>query len=247
MAMAKTIRKTAVVSGVCDGFIGNRMIEQYSRQATFMLEEGALPQQIDRAAEAFGFAMGPFRMGDLAGNDIGWAIRKRRYVERPDMVYANNADALCEMGRFGQKTGKGWYDYRPGDRTPHPSAEVEAMILEQSKAQGIERREIGDEEIVERLVYALVNEGARILEEGIAARASDIDIVYLSGYGFPVWRGGPMFHADQVGLYNVLAAMRRYANGHRGEAWEPAPLLVELVQAGRSFNDPVARPRAAAA
>ena len=247
MAMAKKIRKTAVVSGVCDGFIGNRMIEQYSRQATFMLEEGALPQQVDRAAEAFGFAMGPFRMGDLAGNDIGWAIRKRRYVERPDMVYADNADALCEMGRFGQKTGKGWYDYRPGDRTPHPSAEVEAMILEQSKAQGIERREIGDEEIVERLVYALVNEGARILEEGIAARASDIDIVYLSGYGFPVWRGGPMFHADQVGLYNVLAAMRRYANGHRGEAWEPAPLLVELVQAGRSFNDPVARPRAAAA
>ena len=247
MAMAKKIRKTAVVSGVCDGFIGNRMIEQYSRQATFMLEEGALPQQVDRAAEAFGFAMGPFRMGDLAGNDIGWAIRKRRYAERPGMVYADNADALCEMGRFGQKVGKGWYDYVAGDRTPRPSAEVEAMILERSKAQGIERREIGDREIVERLVYALANEGARILEEGIAARASDIDIVYLSGYGFPPWRGGPMFHADQVGLYNVLAAMRRYARGHRGEAWEPAPLLVELAEAGRSFNDPVARPRAAAA
>ena len=247
MAMAKRIRKTAVVSGVCDGFIGNRMIEQYSRQATFMLEEGALPQQVDRAAEKFGFAMGPFRMGDLAGNDIGWAIRKRRYAERPDMVYANNADALCEMGRFGQKVGKGWYDYVAGDRTPHPSAEVEAMIIEQSKAQGIERREISDREIVERLVYALANEGARILEEGIAARASDIDVVYLSGYGFPPWRGGPMFHADQVGLYNVLAAMRRYARGHRGEAWEPAPLLVELAEAGRSFNDPVARPRAGAA
>ena len=247
MAIARRIRKTAVVSGVCDGFIGNRMIEQYSRQATFMLEEGALPQQVDRAAEAFGFAMGPFRMGDLAGNDIGWAIRKRRYAERPGMVYADNADALCEMGRFGQKVGKGWYDYVAGDRTPRPSAEVEAMILERSKAQGIERREIGDREIVERLVYALANEGARILEEGIAARASDIDIVYLSGYGFPPWRGGPMFHADQVGLYNVLAAMRRYARGHRGEAWEPAPLLVELAEAGRSFNDPVARPRAAAA
>ena len=247
MAVARRIRKTAVVSGVCDGFIGNRMIEQYSRQATFLLEEGALPQQMDRAMEKFGFAMGPFRMGDLAGNDIAWAIRKRRYVEQPDMVYAKNADALCEMGRYGQKTGKGWHDYVPGDRTPHPSAEVEAMIIGQSKALGIERRKIGDQEIVERLVYALVNEGARILEEGIAARASDIDMVYLSGYGFPLWRGGPMFHADQVGLYNVLAAMRRYARGHRGEAWEPAPLLVELAEAGRSFNDPVARPRAAAA
>ena len=247
MAMAKTIRKTAVVSCVCDGFIGNRMIEQYSRQATFLLEEGALPQQVDRAIEAFGFAMGPFRMGDLAGNDIGWAIRKRRYLERPDMVYAKNADRLCEMGRYGQKTGKGWYDYRPGDRTPHPSADVEAMILEESAALGIARRQISEREIVERLVYALVNEGAHILAEGIAARASDIDIVYLAGYGFPAWRGGPMFHADQVGLYNVLAAMRRYARGHRGEAWEPAPLLVELAEAGRAFNDPVARPRAAAA
>ena len=246
MAMAKRIRKTAVVSGVCDGFIGNRMIEQYSRQAGFLLDEGALPQQVDRAAEAFGFAMGPFRMGDLAGNDIGWAIRKRRYIEKPGMVYAKNADLLCEMGRFGQKTGKGWYDYVPGDRTPRPSDEVEAMIVGQSAAQGITRRAISDQEIVERLVYALTNEGARLLEEGIAARASDIDIVYLSGYGFPLWRGGPMFHADQVGLYNVLAAMRGYARGDRGDAWEPAPLLVELANAGLSFNQYAARPRAAA-
>ncbi|HSD16623.1 MAG TPA: 3-hydroxyacyl-CoA dehydrogenase NAD-binding domain-containing protein [Thermomonas sp.] len=246
MAMARRIRKTAVVSGVCDGFIGNRMLEQYSRQAGFLLDEGALPQQVDRAAEAFGFAMGPFRVGDLAGNDIGWAIRKRRYVEKPGMVYAKNADLLCEMGRYGQKTGKGWYDYVPGDRTPRPSAEVEAMIVAQSQAQGISRRAISDQEIVERLVYALANEGARLLEEGIAARASDIDIVYLSGYGFPPWRGGPMFHADQVGLYNVLAAMRGYARGHRGEAWSPAPLLVELAEAGLSFNQYVARPRAAA-
>ena len=244
MAMAKRIRKTAVVSGVCDGFIGNRMIEQYSRQAGFLLDEGALPQQVDRAAEAFGFAMGPFRMGDLAGNDIGWAIRKRRYVEKPGMVYAKNADLLCEMGRYGQKTGKGWYDYVPGDRTPRPSAEVEVMIVGQSAAQGITRRAISDQEIVERLVYALTNEGARLLEEGIAARASDIDIVYLFGYGFPPWRGGPMFHADQVGLYNVLAAMRGYARGYQGEAWEPAPLLVELADAGLSFNQYVARPRA---
>ena len=246
MAVAKKIRKTAVVSGVCDGFIGNRMIEQYSRQAGFLLDEGALPQQVDRAAEAFGFAMGPFRMGDLAGNDIGWAIRKRRYVEKPGMVYAKNADLLCETGRYGQKTGKGWYDYVPGDRTPRPSAEVEAMIVGQSQAQGITRRAISDQEIVERLVYALTNEGARLLEEGIAARASDIDIVYLFGYGFPPWRGGPMFHADQVGLYNVLAAMRRYAQGYQGDAWEPAPLLVELAESGLSFHQYVARPRAAA-
>ncbi len=246
MAMAKRIRKTAVVSGVCDGFIGNRMIEQYSRQAGFLLEEGALPQQVDRAMEAFGFAMGPFRMGDLAGNDIGWAIRKRRYLEQPGMVYPKNGDLLCEMGRYGQKTGKGWYDYVPGDRTPHPSAEVEAMIVAQSRELGLERRAISDKEIVERLVYALTNEGARLLEEGIAARASDIDIVYLSGYGFPVWRGGPMFHAEQVGLYNVLASMRGYARGHRGECWEPAPLLVELADAGLSFNDFAARKRTAA-
>ena len=246
MAMAKAIRKTAVVSGVCDGFIGNRMLEQYSRQAGFLLDEGALPQQVDRAAEAFGFAMGPFRVGDLAGNDIGWAIRKRRYVEKPGMVYPKNGDLLCEMGRYGQKVGKGWYDYVPGDRTPRPSAEVEAMIVEQSKALGIERRAISDAEIVERLVFALANEGARILEEGIAARSSDIDIVYLSGYGFPVFRGGPMFHADQVGLYNVLAAMRRYACGYQGDAWEPAPLLVELAEAGSSFQS-FARPRANAA
>ena len=237
MALAKTIRKTAVVSGVCDGFIGNRMIEQYSRQAGFLLDEGALPQQVDKAAEAFGFAMGPFRMGDMAGNDIGWAIRKRRAVEHPEMTYTKIADKVCELGRFGQKTGKGWYDYKPGDRTAYPSGEVNALIEAHSKELGIERRPINDEEIVERLVYALVNEGAQILDDGIAARASDIDIVYLTGYGFPLWRGGPMFYADSVGLPNVLAAMRRYARGHEGAAWEPAPLLARLAEAGKSFND----------
>ncbi len=236
MALARRIGKTAVVSGVCDGFIGNRMIEQYSRQAGFLLEEGALPQQVDRAMEAFGMAMGPFRMGDLAGNDIGWAIRKRRAVESPEITYSRTADLLCEMGRFGQKTGAGWYDYAPGDRTARPSPVVDAMIEAYSAEQGINRRRIDDQEIVERLVYALVNEGALILEEGIAAKASDIDVVYLTGYGFPVWRGGPMFHADTVGLYNVLRSMRRFANGLHGDAWEPAPLLVELADAGRSFN-----------
>jgi 3-hydroxyacyl-CoA dehydrogenase len=236
MALAKKIGKTAVVSGVCDGFIGNRMVEQYGRQAGFLLDEGALPQQVDRAIEKFGFAMGPFRMGDLAGNDIGWAIRKRRAVEQPDLTYSKTADLLCELGRFGQKTGAGWYDYKAGDRTAYPSLLVNEMIEKYSKDIGVTRRAISDEEIVERLLYALVNEGAHILQEGIAAKASDIDIVYLAGYGFPIWRGGPMFHADSVGLYNVLAAMRRYAKGYQGGAWEPAPLLVQLAEAGQSFN-----------
>ena len=236
MALAKKIGKTAVVSGVCDGFIGNRMIEQYSRQAGFLLDEGALPQQVDRAMEKFGFAMGPFRMGDLAGNDIGWAIRKRRALEKPDLTYSKTADLICELGRYGQKTGAGWYDYKPGDRNAHPSAEVNALIEKHSADIGLARRAISDEEIVERLVYALVNEGAHILADGIAAKASDIDIVYLAGYGFPIWRGGPMFYADSVGLYNVLTAMRRYAKGHEGKAWEPSPLLVQLAETGQTFN-----------
>jgi 3-hydroxyacyl-CoA dehydrogenase len=236
LAFAKKIRKTGVVSGVCDGFIGNRMVEQYFRQAGFLLDEGALPQQVDRAIEAFGFAMGPFRMGDLAGNDVGWAIRKRRAVESPEFQYSKTADLLCEQGRFGQKTAAGWYDYRPGDRTPQPSALVDDMIVRHSQSLGIERRAIPDEEIVERLVFALVNEGAKILEDGIALRASDIDMVYLSGYGFPLFRGGPMFYADTVGLPSVLAAIERYAHGYHGEAWAPAPLLVRLAAEGGTFN-----------
>jgi 3-hydroxyacyl-CoA dehydrogenase len=236
MAVAKKIRKTAVVSGVCDGFIGNRMIEQYIRQALFMLEEGALPAQIDRAIEKFGFAMGPFRMSDLAGNDIGWAIRKRRYVEKPEVTYSKTADLLCEMGRYGQKTGAGWYDYKPGERKPIASQAVNDMIVKHSADLGVERRKISDEEIVERLVYALVNEGALILEEGIALRASDIDMVYLTGYGFPLFRGGPMLYADMVGLPNVLMAMHKFARARHGDAWKPAPLLVKLAGEGKGFN-----------
>ncbi|MCA8067781.1 enoyl-CoA hydratase/isomerase family protein [Burkholderia sp. AU31624] len=236
MAVAKKIRKTAVVSGVCDGFIGNRMIEQYIRQALFMLEEGALPAQVDRAIEKFGFAMGPFRMSDLAGNDIGWAIRKRRYVEQPELHYSKIADRLCEQGRFGQKTGAGWYDYVPGDRKAKPSSLVDEMVVAYSKERGVERRKIGDDEIVERLVFALVNEGAKILEEKIASKASDIDMVYLTGYGFPLWRGGPMLYADVVGLYNVERAIRRYAAAPNGDAWQLAPSIAELAKAGRGFN-----------
>ncbi|SAK94389.1 fatty acid degradation protein [Caballeronia fortuita] len=237
MQLAKKIRKTAVVSGVCDGFIGNRMIEQYIRQALFMLEEGALPAQIDRAVEDFGFAMGPFRMSDLAGNDIGWAIRKRRYREQPELHYSRIADRLCEMGRFGQKTGAGWYDYEPGKRDALPSKEVDDMIVAYSKERGIERRAIGDEEIVERLVLALVNEGAKILEEGIAAKASDIDMVYLTGYSFPLWRGGPMLYADTIGLDNVERAMRKYAQQANGDAWRPAARVTVLAQSNGRFND----------
>jgi 3-hydroxyacyl-CoA dehydrogenase len=236
LALSKKLKKTGVVSGVCDGFIGNRMVEQYIRQAGFLLDEGALPQQVDRAIEQFGFAMGPFRMGDLAGNDIGWYIRKRRAVEMPEVAYSRTADLLCEQGRFGQKTGAGWYDYQAGDRTPHPSQAVNDMIVRHSKDLGIARREISDREIVERLVYALVNEGAKILDEGIALRASDIDMVYLSGYGFPLYRGGPMFYADTVGLSNVLAAIEQYARGYHGEAWAPAALLQRLAAEGRGFN-----------
>ena len=236
MALSKKIRKTGVVSGVCDGFIGNRMIEQYSRQAGFLLEEGALPEQVDKAIEKFGFAMGPFRMGDLAGNDIGWYIRKRRYIEKPEVTYSKTADLLCEMGRFGQKTSAGWYDYKPGDRKPYPSQVVNDMIVKHSADLGIERRKISDQEIVERLVYALVNEAAYILEEGIAQRASDIDMVYLTGYGFPLFRGGPMFYADTVGLQNVVMAMEKYAKGRHGDAWKPAPLLADLAAEGKTFN-----------
>jgi len=236
MALSKKIRKTGVVSGVCDGFIGNRMIEQYSRQAGFLLEEGCLPEQVDKAIEKLGFAMGPFRMGDLAGNDIGWAIRKRRYAERPDMKYSRTADLLCELGRYGQKTSAGWYDYKPGDRKPYPSQLVNDMIVKHSRDIGVERRRVSDQEIVERLVYSMVNEAAYILEEGIAQRASDVDMVYLTGYGFPLHRGGPMFYADSVGLMNVVAAMEKYAQGRHGEFWKPAPLLAKLAAEGKTFN-----------
>jgi 3-hydroxyacyl-CoA dehydrogenase len=238
MVVAKKIKKTAVVSGVCDGFIGNRMIEQYGRQGGFLLEEGCTPSQVDKAIEKFGFAMGPFRMGDLAGNDIGWAIRKRRYQEKPNMKYSKTADLLCEMGRFGQKTGAGWYDYQAGKRDAIPNKDVEAMIVKHRADMGITARKISDEEIVQRLVFSLVNEAAHILEEGIASKASDIDMVYITGYGFPIYRGGPMLYADQIGLFNVVQAMNRFAANPLDDAefWKPAPLLAKLAAEGKTFN-----------
>ena len=186
----------------------------------------------------FGFAMGPFRMGDLAGNDIGWAIRKRRAGERADMKYSKTADLLCELGRFGQKTGAGWYDYQAGKRDAIPSQLVEQMVADHRKELGITARKVSDEEIVQRLVFALVNEAAHILEEGIANKASDIDMIYLTGYGFPLFRGGPLCYADQVGLYNVVATMQRFAQNplDDGAFWQPAPLLLRLVAEGKSFT-----------
>jgi 3-hydroxyacyl-CoA dehydrogenase len=243
MSLARRIGKTAVVSGVCDGFIGNRMLEQYVRQGLFMLEEGASPAQIDKALEKFGFAMGPFRMYDLAGNDIGWHIRKRRYVEQPHIKYARIADLVCELGRFGQKTGAGWYRYEAGRRDALPDPVIDDLIAGERKRLGIKPRRLDDAEIVDRLVYALVNEGARILEEGIAQRASDIDVVYLFGYGFPPQRGGPMFHASQVGLANVLRRMHEFAANPHGDPgfWKPAKLVARLAESGGSFDDAVAK------
>ena len=238
MSLAKKIKKTAVVSGVCDGFIGNRMIERYSQQAGFLLDEGATPQQVDKALEKFGMAMGPFRMGDLAGNDIGWAIRKRRAQETPDMKYSRTADKLCELGRYGQKTGAGWYDYQAGRRDAIPSELVGKMIEDHRKELGITPRKISDEEIVQRLVYALVNEGAHILEDGIASKSGDIDMVYLTGYGFPIYRGGPMHYAGEQGLFNLVQAMNRFAQNPRDDQafWTPAPLLAKLAAEGKTFS-----------
>jgi 3-hydroxyacyl-CoA dehydrogenase len=236
MKLGKTLKKVPVVSGVCDGFIGNRMIEKYGQQSLFLLDEGCTPQQVDAAAQKWGLAMGPFTMGDMAGLDIGWEIRKRRYKERPDFLYSKVGDKIAEAGRFGQKTGKGWYLYEPGNRKPIADPEVEKLISQYRTEQGIKARSISDEEIVERLVYALVNEGAKILEEGIALRASDIDMVYLTGYGFPPFRGGPMFYADMVGLDKVLSTIQTFQKGYQGEVWKPTPLLVKLAKEGKTFN-----------
>jgi 3-hydroxyacyl-CoA dehydrogenase len=239
MKLAGRLGKTAVVSGVCDGFIGNRMMEQYSRQAEFLLEEGCTPEQIDGTAEKFGFAMGPFRVSDLVGNDIILHIRNRWRDEKPRVRYSKTVELLYAMGRYGQKSGAGWYDYKPGSRHAFPSPAVDEMVRKHREGIGIVPRKVPEGEILERLVYALVNEASRILEEGIALRASDIDVVFIMGYGFPAWRGGPMFYADTVGLSTILRRMRQFAgNPHADpEFWQPAPLMVKLAAAGARFNE----------
>lgn len=236
MQLAKSISKIAVLVGVCDGFVGNRMLSQYSREANFLIEEGAGLQQVDQALYNFGMAMGPFAMADMAGLDIGWAARQRQAPMRPaHLRYSKVADRICEMGRFGQKTDAGFYRYEAGSRIPIPDPEIESLIERCAQEENIRRSPVSEEEIIQRTIYALVNEGARILEEGIVQRASDIDTVYVNGYGFPAYRGGPMFYADTVGLDKVYATICEYHEKH-GEYWKPAPLLERLAKEGRRFD-----------
>jgi 3-hydroxyacyl-CoA dehydrogenase len=237
MKLAKTLAKVPVLVGVCDGFVGNRMIFQYSREAEFLVEEGALPWQIDQALTDWGLAMGPFAMGDMAGLDVGWRIRKQHAASRPnDRRYSHLADQICEKGRYGQKTNAGWYRYEKGSRTPLPDPDIEQMVLAESRRLGIARQPIADAEIVKRTIYALVNEGAKLLEEGIALRPGDIDVIYIAGYGFPAWRGGPMCYADSVGLDQVYADVKRFHETH-GFWWRPTRLLEKLAREGKRFAD----------
>lgn len=229
VTIAKRIAKVPVVVGVCDGFVGNRMLAARSKQSEKFLFEGALPQQVDAVVTKFGLPMGPFAMGDLAGLDIGWRSRKDRGIK------SEIADALCEAGRFGQKTGKGYYKYEGGSRAPLPDPEVEKLIEETLAKLGLKRRQISDDEILERMVYPMINEGARILEEKIAARPSDIDVVWLYGYGWPIYRGGPMFYADQVGLKHIADRLSFYAKQTNDPSLEPAPLLKRLADEGKTF------------
>jgi 3-hydroxyacyl-CoA dehydrogenase len=233
LAVGQRIGKTGVVAKVCPGFIGNRMLAGYRKAANDLMRAGAKPAAIDSAIESFGFAMGPFRMGDLAGLDIGWAGRKRRYAENPDLPHDEIGDALCELGRFGQKTGGGWYDYEAGNRDPKPSPVTDQILADYWTRHGVRPTDFDQVAIARLLVFALVDVGAQILQEGIALRASDIDVVYLSGYGFPRHMGGPMWYADQVGTATVLAELR---SAHQGDDWAPAELLVRLAAEQGTFN-----------
>jgi 3-hydroxyacyl-CoA dehydrogenase len=228
MAVGRRIAKVPVCVGVCDGFVGNRMLHQRGREAEKLILEGALPHQVDKVLVDFGFPMGPFAMGDLAGLDVGWRIRKGKGVK------AAVADRICELGRFGQKTGAGYFRYEKGERTPIPDPEVEKIIVDVSTEMGITRRHIADDEILARLLYPMVNEGAKILEEKIANRASDIDVIWVYGYGWPVYRGGPMFWADQVGLKVIRDRMLEWQR-QQGDVWKPAELLNRLVAEGKGF------------
>jgi len=233
--VGKRLGKTAVVAGVCHGFIGNRMFECYVREANFLVEEGATPEHVDRVLTQFGMAMGPFAVCDLAGLDIGWARRKalapnRNFSER----YSTLADRLCERGWFGQKTGKGFYVYEAGQRKPLPNRDLDEIISTAARDSGIARKAVSDDEILARCLYTLVNEGARITAEKIAQRGSDVDVVWIHGYGFPRHRGGPMFWADEVGLDKILAKIEEFDRTH--DFWEPAPLLKQLARSGQRFS-----------
>ncbi|MDB2356771.1 3-hydroxyacyl-CoA dehydrogenase NAD-binding domain-containing protein [Gammaproteobacteria bacterium] len=234
MSIGKRMGKAAVVSLNAPGFIGNRMLAGYTYQANMLLLEGALPNQVDSALESFGMSMGPFRMMDLVGLDLGWRARKLANIETP---LANKiSDALCEQDRFGQKTSKGFYNYSEGSRAPNPAPENEDIYKAISSQNNIERREISDQEIIDRCILALVNEGARILEEGVAQRSGDMDIVYINGYGFPIWRGGPMFYANQLGLAEVISKMSAFSKLDEN-FWKPAPLLQKLADSSGAFGE----------
>ena len=234
MKLGKIIKKAAVMSLNAPGFIGNRMLFGYTQQANMLLLEGALPNQVDTALESFGMNMGPFRMMDLVGLDLGWRARKLAKLETP--LTNKIADALCEQERFGQKNGKGFYNYSDGSRAPNPAPENEEIYVKVAEENGFTRRDISDEEIVDRCILGLVNEGAKILEEGVAQRSSDMDIVYINGYGFPIWRGGPMFYANSIGLDKVLEKINKFAEKD-GDFWKPADLLVALANDGGKFAD----------
>ena len=234
MKLGKIIKKAAVMSLNAPGFIGNRMLFGYTQQANMLLLEGALPNQVDTALESFGMNMGPFRMMDLVGLDLGWRARKLAKLETP--LTNKIADALCEQERFGQKNGKGFYNYSDGSRAPNPAPENEEIYVKVAEENGFTRRDISDEEIVDRCILGLVNEGAKILEEGVAQRSSDMDIVYINGYGFPIWRGGPMFYANSIGLDKVLEKIKKFAEKDE-DFWKPADLLVALANDGGKFAD----------
>ena len=236
MALSKTLGKIAVLVGVCDGFVGNRILHQRQREADFLLEEGALPEQVDKVLFDFGLPMGPFAMGDLAGLDVSWRIRKGKAATRSkDERYSTLPDQVCELGRFGQKTGAGWFKYEGGSRTPIPDPAITQLIEAESKRLGIKRRKITDEEIIARLIYPMINEGAKILEEGMALRPSDVDVIWVYGYGWPKYRGGPMFYGDSIGLNNVYTAMKKFEELY-GKKFAPAPLLEKLAKAGKTFQ-----------
>ena len=237
MAVTRRMGKVGVVVGNCFGFVGNRMLYAYGRENQLMLLEGASPSQIDAALKSFGMAMGPNAVGDLAGLDVGYRVRRERKDGSADPRYYRVADLLVEAGRLGQKSGRGAFRYEQGSRSPLPDPEVEALIAAESARLGIRRRTIADEEIVDRCIYALVNEGAAILGERIAASAADVDVIWCNGYGFPRRRGGPMFHADTVGLAKVLTGIKRISGEQGAQFWTPAPLLVELAARGSSFAE----------
>ena len=235
LGLAKKIGKVPVVVGVCHGFVGNRMLGARSDETENLLLEGATPNQVDKAFTDFGWPMGPFQMYDLAGLDIGW--RNRKATGKTAVI----SDPLCEQGRFGQKTGKGFYLYENGSRTPTPDPEVERLIDDKARERGIERRDISAEEITERTLYPMINEGAKILEEGIAARASDIDIVWTNGYGFPIGKGGPMFFAELEGIKKIVERLE-YWHGRTGkDAFKPSALLKKLAASGGSFSEKTAQ------